>query len=468
MINRPMAAVAVLCVFGLGPARGQEAPTAAPPASIREQYEAIAAEWKAAEKAFYEKLDAASGRSEDEAAKVRLAQPDLSAYCDRMIELAMSTPDAPAARDALLWVVYHPNLNAAQSPLAGRMTVAAALLVVHFGDDPDAIRVGLEIDNEISRKHDLLIEGFAGKARGHEAKGLATFAMAQYWVAKANLAEQVQAFTGLPKPEKPRLVDAIGPDGKKTKVESKPPFDDAYLAYLRSLNCYALRAEAEKMYEEVAANYGDVLFDRHRDRRIEATIRDLEAKPERTAEENESLERSKAYLARRKTLAAMAEAKLDKIRNLAPGKPAPELDAIGLDGKPVRLSDHRGQVVALVFWATWCGPCMRAIPDERALVEKMKGRPFAMIGVSVDNDPEDARRAIESERMTWPNVFDGTPGTGPLVERFRVRGYPTIFLIDAEGIIREPELPAIKEVVESQVEELVAEAERHRARGAGR
>src|SRR5208337_4921492 len=69
-------------------------------------------------------------------------------------------------------------------------------------------------------------------------------------------------------------------------------------------------------------------------------------------------------LAHKKTLADVAKARLDEMENLVAGKPAPAIDGTGMDGKPLKLSDYRGKVVVLVFWGTWCGPCMQEVPTS--------------------------------------------------------------------------------------------------------
>jgi thiol-disulfide isomerase/thioredoxin len=117
-------------------------------------------------------------------------------------------------------------------------------------------------------------------------------------------------------------------------------------------------------------------------------------------------------VARRRTLADEALARLDNMHNLAPGKPAPEIDGVGSDGKPLKLSDYRGKVVVLVFWGSWCGPCMREIPHERALAERLKDRSFAPLGVNCDDDRSTALKAMEMEHTQWPNWYDGAPGVG--------------------------------------------------------
>ena len=90
----------------------------------------------------------------------------------------------------------------------------------------------------------------------------------------------------------------------------------------------------------------------------------------------------------------------------------------------------------LVFWGSWCGPCMAMVPHERDVVARLKDQPFALLGVDCKDDRETARKAMAREGMTWPSWYDGAADRGPIAERYHVRGYPSIFVIDAEGIIR--------------------------------
>ena len=101
------------------------------------------------------------------------------------------------------------------------------------------------------------------------------------------------------------------------------------------------------------------------------------------------------------TLAAVAKPKLLAIRSVAVGNVAPEIEGEDIDGMPMKLSDYRGRVVMLVFWGTWCGPCMGAIPMEKAIVDRLKDRPFVLLGINSDSDREKLKARMREEGITW-------------------------------------------------------------------
>ena len=138
------------------------------------------------------------------------------------------------------------------------------------------------------------------------------------------------------------------------------------------------------------------------------------------------------------TLGQEAEQELFELQNLRIGKMAPDIKAKDLDGASFKLSDYRGRVTVLVFWASWCGPCMAMVPDERKLVDRMKNRPFVLIGVNGDPRLNDAKRAVAKESMVWRSFWNGTNGpAGPISHAWNVRGWPTIYVLDGKGVIRE-------------------------------
>jgi thiol-disulfide isomerase/thioredoxin len=119
---------------------------------------------------------------------------------------------------------------------------------------------------------------------------------------------------------------------------------------------------------------------------------------------------------------------------IAAGVSAPDFSAVATNGQTIRLSELRGRVVVLNFWATWCGPCRSLIPHEREMVKQFEGKPFAFIGISGDEKINDLRKMLASERMTWPNIFEG-PGR-PIARQYGIHYLPTIYVLDAAGVIR--------------------------------
>jgi thiol-disulfide isomerase/thioredoxin len=117
------------------------------------------------------------------------------------------------------------------------------------------------------------------------------------------------------------------------------------------------------------------------------------------------------------------------------GKPAPEIDGVGLDGRGMKLSEYRGKVVLLSFWATWCGPCMQMVPHERTMVQRLDAKPFAIVGVNGDFDQQAAKAAADTHGMTWRS-FQNNSGGESISLAWHVWGWPTFYLIDQKGIIR--------------------------------
>jgi peroxiredoxin len=93
-------------------------------------------------------------------------------------------------------------------------------------------------------------------------------------------------------------------------------------------------------------------------------------------------------------------------------------------------------------------------PHERSLVERLKDEPFALVGVNSDDSPETLADALERENITWPSFFDGGSTNGPIATRWGVSGWPTIFVLDHEGIIRYRDVRG--ERMDAAVDELLA------------
>jgi peroxiredoxin len=435
-----------------------------PEPSLAEEFDRLKAEYEGAQRAYHA-LYRGSTIPEKNQAKAAEIQPDLPAIVRRIGELAATAPKSPAVRDAMLWVIRHTVSFDVYGVHADEFGVAANWLIRHFGDDPDAVRVGLDLDNWPTASRDRLLLNFYVSAQGRESKGLARLALAQYLESKAMRAEGARKVGARPTITHDDIVRADGTLYTVKEVMSDEEY--AYIQHLKQCDLEYLRAEADRLYEEVIAEYGDAPYITALDRRLEALLRQPEPRWRGKPLTDEARRGMEAGIARRRsTLGQVAEARVDNWHNLAVGKVAPEIKGVDVHGKPLKLTDYRGKVVALVFWGTWCSPCMREIPREKELVERMKGRPFAMLGVDTDADTGVARKVMEAQGVTWPNWHDGEPGLeegalvttkGPITKLYHVRGYPTVYVIDAEGKIRSKGSSGSQ--LDQLVEKLVAEQE---------
>ena len=136
-------------------------------------------------------------------------------------------------------------------------------------------------------------------------------------------------------------------------------------------------------------------------------------------------------------------------------KPAPEFELKDADGKTVRLSDYKGKVVLLDFWATWCGPCKIEIPWFIDFERKYKDQGFAVIGVSMDEEGWTAIKPFVSELGINYRILQGTDSIAQLYGG--VDALPTTFLIDRDGLVAETHAGlAGKDEFENGIKKLVA------------
>jgi len=120
---------------------------------------------------------------------------------------------------------------------------------------------------------------------------------------------------------------------------------------------------------------------------------------------------------------------------LEEGQPAPDFTLPDIqDGKPaITLSALRGKTVYVDFWASWCAPCLRSMPLINELYAQYKDRGFEVIAINVDDPIEDGRDFLLDTPLDYLIAADTE---NEVLEQYGVRGMPTSFLIDSEGVVR--------------------------------
>jgi len=404
-------------------------------AELADQYQKLVFEYDLA------RLQASSagraGKTKFEQYKIRHPlQPDDTAYARRMIALALLEPPSKVARDAAIWIMDKTWMSE-----IGEYETAVNILIAYHADDPEAVRVGLQLDKIINRRRDAFLEGCYANATSHESKGLARLAYAQYLEHKVPIVRGAHNF-----PKRSVIhfetYDAAGKLVPATIPEGNQSF--AYDVGLRWVDPIAMQTEVERLYNEVITEYADVRYIDRQLRRIEAEL----AHPIRP--DGSSMNAVERIMAQemvnsKTTLADVARRRLSKLTTLTAGKPAPEVAGVDLiTNQPFKLADYRGKTVLLFFWADIDDREFVHKLKERESQERGKGRPFAVIGVVYAKDQEAARRLVEREQVSWLNTAEGNlTAWGEIGKAYQIPNIPRGVLIDSEGKIADPEVRKI-------------------------
>jgi len=136
---------------------------------------------------------------------------------------------------------------------------------------------------------------------------------------------------------------------------------------------------------------------------------------------------------------------------------APDFTLKSNSGQNIRLSELRGEVVLINFWASWCGPCRQEMPVLDELHNQYKALGFTVLGVNVEENPQQARKLLKDMPVSFPVLFDDS---SVVSKQYDVIAMPSTVLVDRNGNMRylhKGYKPGLEEVYLEQVRELIRE-----------
>lgn len=356
---------------------------AAPPAEAETQVDALTARWTALFRDYSEAYRQAENQAERDQIK-RERYPAVAKEADSLRDqfaaLAKEHVAEPAGLKAAMLLVM-------QTDHGWQRDAALRILTEHHPNSPQMEKVVRKLIHGEWPLEERLLRAVLEK-NSHRP----VLAMSHYALAKTLLGQRelLKLLEWNPK-AKANLEKSEGRDNVAALLERNPE---------------RLKEDAERLFEQVIAEFGD------------------------------------HPLSPQTTLLEAAEKELAALRNQFPelGRQAKEIEGIDLKGQPLRLSDFRGKVVVLDFWATWCGPCLAKMSELNDLSERYRERPVVVLGVSADSDEEVLEKAIKEYDITWRNWVDPwdeeQSEVGPITKSYGVNDWPTLYVIDANGVIR--------------------------------
>jgi peroxiredoxin len=114
------------------------------------------------------------------------------------------------------------------------------------------------------------------------------------------------------------------------------------------------------------------------------------------------------------------------------GKPLPDFELSDLKGGKHKLSDYKGKVVLVNFWATWCPPCVKEMPSMQRLQDKYQDRDFQILAVNMGEDATTITIFLDKIKVNFPILMDSD---GAVLKQWKIFAFPTTFLVDKEGNI---------------------------------
>ena len=144
-----------------------------------------------------------------------------------------------------------------------------------------------------------------------------------------------------------------------------------------------------------------------------------------------------------------------QIEKIKIGEPFIDISAKDLEGNNLELSDFKGKVIVLDFWAIWCHYCHEQNQREfPKLIEKYKNEDFVIVSYSVDVDKNDWEKSSKSDKIDWINISNLEGIADKVVTQYGVQGYPTSFIIDKDGTVLKQINGYLYDVLETELDKI--------------
>lgn len=128
-----------------------------------------------------------------------------------------------------------------------------------------------------------------------------------------------------------------------------------------------------------------------------------------------------------------------------------EIALPSLKGNLIRLSDYKGKVILIDFWASWCGPCRTSNKNLVKIYDKYKTKGFEIFGVSIDENPKAWEKAVKADKVSWVQVIDKGGWEAGTAMKWNVSYLPTTYLISSDGklIARDPDKKELEKILDN-------------------
>jgi len=234
--------------------------------------------------------------------------------------------------------------------------------------------------------------------------------------------------------------------GQKTRTDSLENIFRTAMVTLKldSLRADSLSKELQKPYEYMVNQYSEVVAKKimQNTQSFASIMAIQQLRPEQYLDVYKALDKglTEKYPNNKdiKSFHAMVqqtEMMVAKTEAIKIGAEAPELILPTKDNKDLALSSFRGKIVLIDFWASWCAPCRKELPNVKRAYEKYKNKGFEILGVSLDKDRDSWLEAIDKEGLKWPQVSDLKFWQSEACQTYAVQSIPYTVLVDKEGKI---------------------------------